>query len=499
MNQVALYRQSDYDRAIGVRVVPAAGSGLPDHRSEFRRDYARIVHCPSFRRLNRKRQLLPNDESDFFRNRLTHSIEVAQIAKSIAQKINAGHAEELGNRDVVRPDGTLEQVPNHIDTDLVECAGLAHDIGHPPFGHTGEHELDRLMHGHGGFEGNAQTLRILARLEKKYHFVSADEEWHVDNDARVGLALTYRTLAAVLKYDTVIEPPGQEPPARGRVTKGYYSSEMQLVSQIKHAVAPGFSGERFQTVECAIMDLADDIAYSTYDIEDAYKANLLSPLAMVSVQHKLSGAALQKFQRAIFEGVCDVYGDKSFLEVCEGIAAVLDEIWKFRLDAAPRPSGTGVALKDTLAMMALESQAVCDIGDVRVALTSRLVNEAINAVEFKFNRTHPALSTVRLPYEVLLRVETLKMVAWMCLIESRKLKIIEHRERMIIRHIFETLRREGGGELLPDDHRHSYELAADDQTKCRVICDYISGMTDRYAEGFFHRLRRRDDSIFLPF
>lgn len=140
-----LYTQADYQRE---RLTPKQAP----YRSDFRRDYARILHCPSFRRLQGKTQLFPGIESDFFRNRLTHSLEVAQVAKAIALRLNLEH-------DYFKD--------NPIDVDLIETAALSHDIGHPPFGHTGEKALDDCMKGKGGFEGNAQTLRILARLEKK--------------------------------------------------------------------------------------------------------------------------------------------------------------------------------------------------------------------------------------------------------------------------------------------------------------------------------------------
>ena len=122
------------------------------HRSAFRRDYARLLHSPAFRRLQGKTQLFPSMEHDFFRNRLTHSLEVAQIAKSIALRLNDRY-------------GYFRAYP--IDTDLVETAALAHDLGHPPFGHNGERALDDCMKERGGFEGNAQSLRILSKLGKK--------------------------------------------------------------------------------------------------------------------------------------------------------------------------------------------------------------------------------------------------------------------------------------------------------------------------------------------
>jgi dGTPase len=269
----SLYEKSDFARQ---RDVPNKEG---DHRGEFRRDLARLIHSPAFRRLQGKTQLFPSDENDFFRNRLTHSIEVAQIATGIALNLNAT---------------ALKDTP--IDLDLVELAALAHDLGHPPFGHNGEKTLDSKMETHGGFEGNAQTLRILARLEKKETAgfpVTTDRADPIgeDNiDQRLGLNLCYRSLASVLKYDRVCAETEEERKQRAtqrepgfskRPVKGYYPVESDLVARIKNAVAPGYRG-KFKTIECSIMDLADDIAYSTYDLEDAFKAQFLSPLAMAA-------------------------------------------------------------------------------------------------------------------------------------------------------------------------------------------------------------------------
>lgn len=144
-NTRALYGDGDRkrERAVG---------GTHEARSDWRRDYARVIHSASFRRLQGKTQLFPTHETDVFRNRLTHSLEVAQIAKSIAERVNCDHPYFRANS---------------VNTELVEVAGLAHDLGHPPFGHDGELALHEVMQPYGGFESNAQTLRILARLEKK--------------------------------------------------------------------------------------------------------------------------------------------------------------------------------------------------------------------------------------------------------------------------------------------------------------------------------------------
>ena len=264
MSQQGFYQAGDYGRVVEI---PDSGSAEP-YRTGFRRDFARIVHTPAFRRLQRKTQLFPGDESDFFRNRMTHSLEVAQIAKSIAIRLNYTIEQDRG-----------PQV-GAIDTDLVELVSLAHDLGHPPFGHTGEQALHEKMHAVGGFEGNAQTLRILSRLEKRQTRGADFVEFANDKDLRAGLNLSFRSLAGILKYDAQI-PRIKETPT---LSKGYYASEADLVQAIKRAVLGKhfgkFDGE-FKVIEMQIMDLADDIAYSTYDFEDALKAGFASPLDLL--------------------------------------------------------------------------------------------------------------------------------------------------------------------------------------------------------------------------
>ncbi|MFV8607446.1 deoxyguanosinetriphosphate triphosphohydrolase family protein, partial [Ralstonia pseudosolanacearum] len=247
------YTAADETRLSGA--LGSNGSGEPG-RSAFRKDYARLLHAPSFRRLQGKTQLFPGVESDFFRNRLTHSLEVAQIASGIATALNETEMPRV--------------FPGcAIDCDLVEFAALAHDLGHPPFGHNGEKALDELMAEYGGFEGNAQTLRIVSVTERK---LVRTESNALSTD--YGLNLTYRSLASVLKYDRMI--PACRKPGTS-LKKGYYATEAELVHSIKEKVAPGFAGKKFKTIECAIMDVADDIAYSTYDLEDSLHAGFLTP------------------------------------------------------------------------------------------------------------------------------------------------------------------------------------------------------------------------------
>ena len=158
------------------------------YRSEWSRDLARVIHSASYRRLQGKTQLFPTFESDFFRTRLTHSIEVAQIAKSIATRLNY----ITDGLNIKKPDC-------YIDLDLIMLTGLAHDLGHPPFGHNGEIALDDKMKEYGGFEGNAQTLRIISKLEKHWDAKYPDYRFIDGNDNRIGLNLTYRSMASLLK------------------------------------------------------------------------------------------------------------------------------------------------------------------------------------------------------------------------------------------------------------------------------------------------------------
>lgn len=227
------------------------------YRTEWRRDIARLLHSPSFRRLQGKTQLFPTQESDFFRNRLTHSLEVAQIAKSIAIRLN---------------NTSLKDTKYKIEEDICEFAGLAHDLGHPPFGHQGEDALDECMRDYGGFEGNAQTLRILTKLEKK---VEGGDYYK----KRFGLNLTTRSLASILKYDRCIQLENENRPEewRNKAMKGYYSLEKDIVEKLKKNIAPDRKKTgTFKTVECQIMDIADDIAYSTYDLEEVLKLHFLN-------------------------------------------------------------------------------------------------------------------------------------------------------------------------------------------------------------------------------
>ncbi len=448
----SLYSENDWKREVN-------DDGPTDPwRLPIGRDYGRIIHCASFRRLQGKTQVFPGHESDFFRNRLTHSLEVAQIASGIAERLNYV---DPYFRD------------NPLDLRLCEAAALLHDIGHPPFGHNGERALDDLMRSAGGFEGNAQTLRIISRLEKK-----ARRKTRVRGDDRAGLNLTYRLMAAVLKYDEII-------PARrtkkSKLVKGYYGSQEEVVRNIKLHTAGRIGRRDFKTIECQIMDLADDIAYSTYDLEDSMKAGFLTPASIVASNVDLLSQVARKTSKELKRQITPEY-----------VLAILTNIF----------SGIGGVDENSLVATIKwfqASQELSESGYLRTKLSSALVHEAINSVEVKLDPKYPMLSKAYLNDEARLKVEILKQYTFESMIYSSRVKLPEFRGYEVVKSIFEALASEKGYLMMPDDVREQFRSAATKPQKLRVICDFVAGMTDRYATEFYDRLHSNaGHSMFKP-
>ncbi len=230
----------EYDAAAHERLVPEPPKRVDaPERTPFERDRARVVHAASSRRLAAKTQVVGPETDDFVRNRLTHSLEVAQVARDLARALGC-------------------------HPDIAETAALAHDLGHPPFGHNGERALAELAHDVGGFEGNAQTLRLLTRLEAKT--LAADGR-------SAGLNLTRATLDACTKYPwprAAASAPGGvhgDGSPRTGVKFGVYDDDRPVFDWMRR----GAPGSRL-CVEAQVMDLADDVAYSVHDVEDGVVA-----------------------------------------------------------------------------------------------------------------------------------------------------------------------------------------------------------------------------------
>ena len=512
---VQFYGSGDYKRVVDI---PQSGTAEP-YRSDFRRDYARILHCPAFRRLQRKTQLFPGDESDFFRNRLTHSLEVAQIAKSIAIRLNYQIRQQYG------------ETAGQIDLDLVELAGLAHDLGHPPFGHTGEHALHGRMASTGGFEGNAQTLRILAKLEKRQTLAKGGSgtapdftEFADGRDLRVGLNLCYRSLAAILKYDHCIPYHGNN-----SLVKGYYESEEVLVENIKRAVlADKYDArcdDKFRVIEMQIMDLADDIAYSTYDFEDALKAGFASPLELLqqmnsneklrdAVGAKLfktkydrefpsknaSSEDIDRYKKIKIEMTDSIFQMllSFFIEIDETITLSDRELFKSS-DLAERLSVIGPIAVELQKL----SEEISKNGYVRAQLTSDLVGRRLRTITIEVDHDVPALSQIKIPENVRFEIDVLKHLTYELHIKSPRLKLIEYRGKQIVSELFSCFSEDEHGDMLPHDWREriaaTSEFDKKEAIRARLICDFIAGMTDAYALDVYSRLKTTNPAaLFRP-
>jgi dGTPase len=433
--------------------------------------------------LQGKTQLFPCGETDYYRNRLTHSLEVAQIAKSIAIQLNATHK-------------LFKAKKNNIHVDIVELAGLAHDLGHPPFGHNGEKALDKKMRKYGGFEGNAQTLRILSKLEKKYTMkMDGDSPVIVDDngkDQRCGLNLSARVLGALLKYDTEIKERRND---KDELSKGYYYTESEVVKFIKLNTIGTEQNPKdlkeYKTIECSIMDIADDIAYSTYDLEDAFKSGFLTPLDMIAAPDDL----VEKITAEVLVRINKQYKDKNDKERAfteENTRTLLISLFTDILARSQEflddeVLGNIGKIAGITTGVATQSNELATNGYYRTDFTSFLVGRFVRKIEVIENKDYPALSNARLELEIFKEVEVLKIFAYEFLIMSPHLKITEVRGQEIVTKIFEAV--EGSeGVLLPHDFKHMYKSIKSASEKNRVVCDFIAGMTDRYAVEFYDRL-----------
>ncbi|WP_333898490.1 dGTP triphosphohydrolase [Agrobacterium pusense] len=468
-----LYSADDRERVLKI-------ANDEDYREDWRRDYARLIHSAGFRRLQGKTQVFPGHEGDFFRNRLTHSLEVAQIAKSIAIKLNAESEYFAADDQKIYPD-------------IVEFAGLAHDLGHPPFGHNGEEALDECMRNDGGFEGNAQTLRILSRLEKKSTLAN-DVDLKLfspaGEDLRCGLNVSYRSLASILKYDTAIPLSSKERPEgdEKKVMKGYYNSDVGLVSDIKKYVIGAADITDFKTIECSIMDIADDIAYSTYDLEDIFKSGFHKPLDLFGFSDSIYAEVVKTINKRLEKQYPDDCKPVSVKDVHEILFDVFSPI--FRVDEEDAVD-TGALTPTQKMLISVESQTrsriYADNGYARTAFTSKLVGLFIQGIEVVPHATFPQLHRARLKRQTFVMVEALKNITFEAVIRAPTLQVVEYRGKDILKRIFRALSRGDGARLLPPDFRDIY-LSCHKEDRKRTICDFIAGMTDRYAVEFYSRL-----------
>ncbi|MDF2979034.1 MAG: deoxyguanosinetriphosphate triphosphohydrolase [Actinomycetospora sp.] len=403
---------------------PKAG---PDRRSPFARDRGRVLHSAALRRLAGKTQVVGPDEdaevTGVPRTRLTHSLEVAQIGR--------GMAEDLG-----------------ADPDVVDTAGLAHDIGHPPFGHNGERALHALAVDCGGFEGNAQTLRILTRLEPKV----LDDSQDGSGDCR-GLNLTRAVLDACVKYPWTRRS--------GSRKFGVYGDDVGVFAWIRDGAPP----ER-RCVEAQIMDWADDVAYSVHDLEDGILAGriVLGWLARPAERAELAALAAESFSAA----------PAADLEAAAEALAALPAV---RAAASHGPHDGSLAA--TAALKRLTSE-----------LVGRFVSTAVDATRERLGDPIPSGHGADLvvPAPIGAEVAVLKAAALRWVMRDPARLAVQARQRDLVTELVERLYADAPRALDPA-FAPAWEAAPDDAARLRVVVDQVAVLTDAGAQRWCDRLR----------
>ena len=395
------------------------GSRKTDYRNAFQIDRDRIIHAHAFRKLQSKTQVFLSGEYDFYRTRLTHSMEVAQIGRSICQFLRS-------QKGPLREDF-------YIDGDLVEAVCLAHDLGHPPFGHSGERTLQELMVPWGGFEGNAQTLHLLIGT------------MYQDRSGVRGMQPTRALLDGVLKYKTLF---GQfrEPPKNHFL----YDSQREVLSfvfggaRIPKALRPGEPLNAFKSVECQIMDWADDAAYSLNDIVDGVKTGFLT---------------IDRIEAWAQANVGDAAGLR-----------LLDE------------------LLDAIRSDRLESIFSARIGSF---ITACRLRERDNFMAKRTNRYRFELVVAP---EAERQAHFYKKLANDVIFESAQLQQMEHKARKVLFDLWDSCWRnyvEPGPRvvrILPPAAGKLLDDAKGRRAKAREICDFLAGLTDGMIVRTYRRL-----------
>jgi dGTPase len=359
-------------------------------RNAFARDRDRIIHCTAFRRLKEKTQVFVAHEGDHFRTRLTHSLEVSQVARSLATALG-------------------------LDADLAETIALAHDLGHPPFGHAGEDELQIQMEPYGGFDHNVQTFRVVTRLERRYPRFD-------------GLNLTWETLEGVIKHN-------------GPVTAKLAKPSWRAIAEFDAEYDLGLA--TWASAEAQVAALADDIAYNNHDVDDGVQAGLFDLSELLEVP--LIGPILQSVQ--------DDYPtlDPAIVRmeaVRRMIGAMVDDVLaetRRRAEASRVSSPEGVRNLDH-ALVAFSRDMVEDLSRLREFLMSRMYRH------WRVNRTRS-------------------------------------QARRILAEMFQLFMREP--DVLPTEW-FLRSQKRDEAGRARVVCDYIAGMTDRFAIEEHRRLFQLD-------
>ena len=408
--------------------VATATEGYPrpdDYRTPFQVDRDRILYTSAFRRLQSKTQVFLSGEYDFYRTRLTHSLEVAQIGRSICN-----HLEQ---------ESPLLSHSFHIDSELVEAACLSHDLGHPPFGHSGERTLHVLMKDLGGFEGNAQTLRMLTQT------IYADPR----SGRQTGMNPTRAFLDAILKYKAFLS---ETPNASNHFIYDDQKPWLNFVFADQwEPIKTSYKAEarnELKSIECQIMDWADDTAYSLNDLVDGINVSFLT---------------IEKIERwAANESLTD--SQQRHLD---------------RLLEAIRNQRTEPTLGRKIGRF-IKACTLVETPDHPLAKTSN---------RYRF--------TLKIDPEVREEANLYKRLAFHVVFRSQQLQQLDYKGDHIIRSLFEVLLKHYGDHsqppliplrLLPQGYENLLKGLTDPSLRARILCDYLASMTDGFATRMYKRL-----------
>jgi len=399
-------------------------------RSDFERDRARVLHSAGLRRLAAKTQVVAAGSADFPRTRLTHSLECAQIGRELGREIGC-------------------------DPDLVDAACLAHDIGHSPFGHNGEHALDELAAPCGGFEGNAQSLRLLTRLEPKV--------------AGAGLNLTRATLDATLKYPWF---------SGGSGKYGVYAEDAEVFTWIRKDAPAGRP-----CLEAQVMDWADDVAYSVHDLEDGLYAGLIT---ITDLNSPAERALVTQTTAATYCGD-DVSLDE-LAEVLDSLVAL--DFWPVAYDATPAAQAALKNLTSNLIGRFCQAAEQATLAAHPATTDHPGYSESVISSSGIFGTRAPLnryAADLVVPRRQRLECALLKGITARYVMTRPGVVKAQARERKLLAELALAVER-GAPQTLDPLLRPSWDAARSDPERRRVVIDQIACLTDTSAIAWHHRL-----------
>ncbi|NKX93093.1 deoxyguanosinetriphosphate triphosphohydrolase [Sanguibacter hominis ATCC BAA-789] len=388
-------------------------------RTPFERDRARLVHSAALRRLGAKTQVLGPSSDDFIRTRLTHTLEVAQVGRELGKQLGC-------------------------DPDIVDTACLAHDLGHPPFGHNGERALAAVAKDIGGFEGNAQTLRLLTRLEPKVF---------TDDGEAVGLNLTRASLDASVKYPWRL---WEGPQGRLSHKFGVYPDDLPVFEWLREGAPEGT-----KCLEAQVMDLADDISYSVHDVEDA----------IVGGKVDLSLTRDDDERSRVIDALTTWYGTRFTEDELDAAISRLDaaDLWLHDFDGSRR--------------------SLAQLKNATSQLIGRFCKAAHRATRAEYGDgplTRYGASLV-VPDDTVAEILVLKGVAVAYVMAPRESEPLYQAQRQLLTSLVEVLLERAPTALEPS-FAADWRAADDDAARLRVVVDQVSSLTDVSASKWYARL-----------